>query len=138
MLQAAQEAAKEVYRDSLDKVQTRTNAAKLVEDIEKAIELDMDTFCSQEALDVMRTYYKDEMKYFINAVTKTVIECHLIQPLPKEILSPVLVSKMTENDIKFIAEPPEISQKRSHLKALRVMLKDGLETFREAVSKLDR
>ena len=79
------------------------------------------------------------MKYFINAVTKTVIERHLIQPLPKKILSPVLVSKITENDIKFIAaEPPEISQKRSRLKARRVMLKDGLETFREAVSRLDR
>ncbi|KAH8710107.1 hypothetical protein GQ44DRAFT_776767 [Phaeosphaeriaceae sp. PMI808] len=80
-----------------------------------AIELDMDIFLSQEALDTERAFYKDEIKYFVNAITKAIIERHLVEPLPDIILSPLVVTQMTEKEIEpVIAELPEITQQRLH------------------------
>jgi hypothetical protein len=112
---------------------------KLTEAMNKAIELDMDVFSCQEALDTERAFYKDEMKYFVNAVTKAVIERHLVEPLPEIILSPLVVTQMTEKEIEFVAaEPPEITQQRLHLESRKDMLEKGLETFREAMGGLRR
>ncbi|CAG5158133.1 uncharacterized protein ALTATR162_LOCUS4999 [Alternaria atra] len=112
---------------------------KLTEAMNKAIELDMDVFSSSEALDTERAFYKDEMKYFVNAVTKAVIERHLVEPLPEIILSPLVVTQMTEKEIEFVAaEPPEITQQRLHLDSRKNMLEKGLETFREAMGGLKR
>ncbi|KAH9875346.1 hypothetical protein J1614_004838 [Plenodomus biglobosus] len=105
----------------------------------KAIEQDMDAFSSTEALDIQRAYYKDEMKYFVNAVTKAVIERHLVEPLPDIILSPLVVTGMTDKEIEFVAaEPAEITQQRAHLESRKAMLEKGLETFREAMGGLKR
>jgi hypothetical protein len=107
--------------------------------MEAAIELNMDTFSSQEALDMERAYYKDEIKYFVNAVAKAIIERHLVEPLPEMILSPLVVTQMTEKEVEFVAaEPPEIMQQRSHLESPKIMLQNGLETFREAMGGLRR
>lgn len=103
------------------------------------IERDMDTFSSAEALDTQRAYYKDELKYFVNAIAKAIIERHLVEPLPDIILSPVAVTQMSEAEIHFVAaEPPEVTQQREHLENRRVMLENGLETFREAMGGLKR
>jgi hypothetical protein len=76
-----------------------------------SIEQDMDVFSSEEALDNQRAYYKDEQKYFVNAICKAVVERHLVDPLPSIILSPLVVANMTEKEIEFVAaEPPEITQ----------------------------
>jgi len=79
------------------------------------------------------------MKYFVNAVAKAVIERHLVEPLPDIILSPLVVTDMTETEIQFVAaEPVEITQQRAFLEARRAMLEKGLETFREAMGGLKR
>ena len=53
------------------------------------------------------------MKYFVNAVCKAVVERHLVEPLPDVILSPLVVTQMTEKEIDFVAaEPPEVTQQR--------------------------
>ena len=104
--------------DRNDDLCTHVDPDKLTEAMEKAIELDMDVFSSQEALDTERAFYKDEMKYFVHAVTKAVIERHLVEPLPDVILSPLVVTQMTEKEIEFVAaEPPEITQQRLHLES---------------------
>jgi hypothetical protein len=118
---------------------THIDTDKLTEAMEKAIELDMDVFSSQEALDIERAYYKDEIKYFVNAVAKAIIERHLVEPLPDIILSPLVVTQMTDTEIEFVAaEPPEITQQRSHLESRKTMLERGLDTFREAMGGLKR
>lgn len=79
------------------------------------------------------------MKYFINAVAKQVIERHLVEPLPEIILSPVIVSQFTDQEVSFVAaEPPEITQQRTFLEARKVMLEKGMDTFREAMGGLKR
>jgi hypothetical protein len=125
--------------DSNDNIRTYLDPGELSEAMNKAIEPDMDVFSSQEALDTERAFYKDEMKYFVNAVTKAVIERHLVEPLPEIILSPLVVTQMTEKEIEFVAaEPPEITQQRLHLHSRKNMLEKGLETFREAMGGLKR
>jgi CRISPR/Cas system-associated protein Csm6 len=80
---------------------------------------------------------QDELKYFVNAVTKQVIERHLVEPLPEIILSPVVVNNLTDNEVKYIAEePPEITQQRNFLDARLETLEHGMDTFREAMGGL--
>jgi hypothetical protein len=123
--------------DCEDKLQKYVDPGKLTEAMYKAMELDMDVFSGQEALDIERVFYKDEMKYFFNAVTKAVIERHLAKPLPDIILSPLVVTQMTEKEIEFVAaEPPETTQQRLHLESKQSMLEKGLETFRKAMCGL--
>lgn len=82
---------------------------------------------------------QDELKYFVNAIAKTVIERHLVEPLPDIILSPLVVTEMTEKEVEFVAaEPPEITQQRTFLESRKTMLEKGLETFREAMGGLKR
>lgn len=96
--------------------------------MERAIELDMYAFSSQEPLDIERAYYKDEIKYFVNAVAKAVIERHLVEPLPDMILSPLVVTQMTEKEIEFVdPESPETTQQRAHLESRKLMLEKGLK-----------
>lgn len=135
----ASKASEVCVYDSDDNVETHIDPHKLAEAMERAIELDMDAFSSQEALDIERAYYKDEIKYFVNAVTKAVIERHLVEPLPDMILSPLFVTQMTEKEIGFVAaESPETTQQRAHLKSRKLMLEKGLETFRDAMGGLKR
>ncbi|KAF2628857.1 hypothetical protein BU25DRAFT_466787 [Macroventuria anomochaeta] len=118
---------------------TYNDPTKFQEAINKAIEQNMDTFSSQEALDTQRAYYKDEIKYFINTVAKAVIERHLVEPLPDIILSPVHVTDMSDEEIRYIAaEPIEITQQREYLENRKAMLEKGLDTFREAMGGLKR
>ncbi|KAF1925405.1 GTP-binding protein [Didymella exigua CBS 183.55] len=118
---------------------TYADKDKLQDALNNAIEKDMDRFSAQEALDTQRAYYKDELKYFVNAVAKAVIERHLVEPLPDLILSPVTVTQMSDQEVEFVAaEPPEITQQRAHLESRRVMLEKGLDTFREAMGGLKR
>jgi hypothetical protein len=135
----ASEVSQVTMYDRNNNLHINVDPGKLTEAMNKAIELDMDVFSCQEALDTERAFYKDEMKYFVNAVTKTVIERHLVEPLPEIILSPLVVTQMTEKEIEFVAaEPPEITQQRLHLESRKNMLEKGLETFREAMGELKR
>ncbi|KAH7090390.1 dynamin family protein-like protein [Paraphoma chrysanthemicola] len=125
------------FHDRNGNWQTKVDPVRLKEAFDKAIELDMDVFSSQEALDTQRAYYKDELKYFVNAIAKAVIERHLVEPLPDIILSPLVVQGMSDKEIEFVAaEPAEVTQQRSFLEARKTMLERGLETFREAMGGL--
>lgn len=139
LTKTAQEGAATTLRDCNGHYRETIDPAKLEEAMNNSIERDMDAFSSAEALDTQRAYYKDELKYFVNAVAKAIIERHLVEPLPEMILNPVTVTQMSEAEIEFVAaEPPEITQQREHLENRRVMLEKGLETFREAMGGLKR
>ncbi|KAJ6199967.1 Dynamin family protein [Bipolaris maydis] len=128
-----------IYHRNDENVYTYLNPSKLTEAMEKAIELNMDVFSSQEALDTKRAFYKDKIKYFVNTITKAVIKRHLVAPLPKIILSPIVVTQITEKEVEFIAtKSSEITQQRLYLESRKSMLEKGLETFREAMGGLKR
>tara|TARA_R110002003_G_scaffold2979_1_gene24737 strand:+ start:991 stop:1230 length:240 start_codon:yes stop_codon:yes gene_type:complete len=79
------------------------------------------------------------LKYFTNAVAKQVIERYLVQPLPDIVLSPVVVTQLTDEEVEFIAaEPAEITQQRGFLEARKDMLENGMATFSEAMGGLRR
>ncbi|KAH5305099.1 hypothetical protein HBI23_182960 [Parastagonospora nodorum] len=104
------------------------------QEIEKAIERDMETYAAKEALDCQNAIYKDKMKYFVTAVTDQVIERCMIVPLPSKILDPLAVAAMTDEEVAFIAaEPPETSAQRAFLEQRKQMLEKGKEIFREAM-----
>ncbi|ORY18850.1 P-loop containing nucleoside triphosphate hydrolase protein [Clohesyomyces aquaticus] len=112
---------------------------KLREAMAESIEQNMENFSAEEALDNMRAYYKDEMKYFINCVVKQVVERHLVEPLPDIILSPVVVTGFTDTEVEYIAaEPPETTQQRNYLESRRALLEDGMNTFRQTIGGLKR
>ncbi|OAL42618.1 GTP-binding protein [Pyrenochaeta sp. DS3sAY3a] len=75
---------------------THYDPVKMEKAMAESIEQNMDKFSSEEALDNQRAYYRDESKYFINAVAKQVIERHLVEPLPDVILSPLVVTQFTD------------------------------------------
>ncbi|KAF2017208.1 dynamin family protein-like protein [Aaosphaeria arxii CBS 175.79] len=103
------------------------------------IEQDMDKFAAEEALNNQEAYYKDELKYFVHAVTKQVIERHLINPLPESILSPLVVAKMTDNEVSYIAaESKESIAQRTHLEEKKRMLENGLGHFYEVMGGFKR
>ncbi|RMZ71036.1 dynamin family [Pyrenophora seminiperda CCB06] len=134
--QSLMESASKVAGSIVDSV-IHVTPDDLASQLNKAIEPDMDVFSSQEALDTQRAYYKDELKYFVNAVAKTVVERHLVAPLPDIILSPLVVTEMTDKQVEYVAaEPAEVSQQRSHLESKKFMLEKGLDTFREAMGGL--
>jgi hypothetical protein len=139
MAKTASMASETSIQDRSGNYRTHIDRDTLLAQMEKKIEPDMDVFSSQEALDTQRAYYKDELKYFVNAIAKAVIERHLVEPLPDIILSPLVVTEMTEKQIEYVAaEPPEITQQRAHLESRKAMLEKGLETFREAMGGLKR
>ncbi|TKA36176.1 hypothetical protein B0A54_12806 [Friedmanniomyces endolithicus] len=98
------------------------------------LEHDMDKTSAEDALDSQQAYYKEEVKYFISAVTKQVIERHLMRDLTADTLSPMLVGDMTDDDVAFIAaEPEETVRLRSNLETRKTMLEKGQETFKSAL-----
>ncbi|KAF2272877.1 putative dynamin GTPase [Westerdykella ornata] len=112
---------------------------KLEEAFGRSIEQNMDRFSAEEALDNQQVYYKDERMYFINAVVKTVIERHLVEPLPDIILSPLVITQMTDKEVERVAaEAKETTARRNYLEQRKQMLEQGIETFRDAVCGLQR
>lgn len=139
MTGSASEASTTTVKDQSGTACTYIEIDKLAAQMDMLMEFDMDVFASKEALDTQHAYYQDEMKYFVNAITKAVIERHLVEPLPDVILSPLVVTEMSDKEVEYVAaEPPETTQQRGHLEARRAMLEKGLATFREAMGELRR
>jgi hypothetical protein len=79
------------------------------------------------------------MKYFVHAVTEQVIERCMIKTLPDKILSPIVVSAMTDEEVAYVAaEPPETVAQRAFLEERKKMLQKGLEIFQEAIGGVKR
>ena len=77
------------------------------------------------------------MKYFISVVTKQVIERHLIDPLPTSIISPPIMTSLTDTEVNLMAAEPEtIARRRKHLEDRKQTLENGKETFRKAIGGL--
>ncbi|PSN64092.1 hypothetical protein BS50DRAFT_576709 [Corynespora cassiicola Philippines] len=75
----------------------------------------------------------DEMKYFVDVVTRQVIERQLLAPL-SDTLSPRSVAGYTDEKVQNLAsEPLEVRQLRAHLESKRRMLEEGAEAFHAAV-----
>ena len=110
------------------------------EKVRNYVEQEMEHFSAREALESLIACYKvgivgfakhsyintstqDEWKYFIGVVTKQVIERHLVETLPSEILSPMIISGLTDDEVKQIAtEPASVNRQRTSLEARRVVL----------------
>ena len=79
-------------------------------------------------------YFQEEVKYFISAVTKQVVERHLMRDLAADTISPALIGDMTDEEIAFVAaEPEETTRLRSNLETRKAMLEKGQETFKSAL-----
>ncbi|KAI7219756.1 hypothetical protein KC333_g2798 [Hortaea werneckii] len=98
------------------------------------LEPDMDKTSAEDALDCQQAYYKEEVKYFISAITKQVIERYLLRDLANDTLSPMLVGEMSDDEVSLIAaEAEEITRMRSNLEARKSTLENGQQTFRSAL-----
>jgi hypothetical protein len=123
-----------VSNEETETVETYIDPEKLEMDLEGGIEQDMDRFSAEDALDSQLAYYKDELKYFIDCVTKQVVERHLVDTLSESIFSPRSIAGMSDEQIRMLAmEATEVSSSRERLEARAVVLEKGLKIFREAM-----
>jgi hypothetical protein len=105
----------------------------------KAVERNMMTFAAEEALESQNAYYQDKLKYFIHAITCQVIERCMVDPLPTKLLSPMVVTAMSDEQVGFIAgEPPETIAQRAFLEDKKKMLENGFDIFRDAMGGVKR
>jgi hypothetical protein len=76
------------------------------------------------------------MKFFIAAVTKHIIERHLMRPLPT-IISSRILALLTEEEVQFIAtEDDDVKQMREHLEDRQEILLNGQAAFRKALGQI--
>jgi hypothetical protein len=121
-------------KEGTDTVDTYIDPKKLDDDIEGGIEQDMDRFSAEDALDSQLAYYKDELKYFIDCVTKQVVERHLVDTLGESVFSPRSIAGMSDEQIRMLAmEASDVSSNRERLENRRVVLEKGLKIFKEAM-----
>ena len=80
---------------------------------------------------------QDETKYFINAVTKQVVERHLVATLTTSVLSPMVVLELSDDEVSYIAaEPADVTRQRDFLDDRIKMLKEAKSAFRTAMTEL--
>jgi len=111
-------------------------------------ENNMETFSAEDALLCQMAYYKvnilfifsriftnihkDESKYFVNCVTKQVIERCLIKELATDIVSAIKFGDMDDKQVSNLArEANDIMQERERLTRKKEMLEEGQEAFRK-------
>ncbi|KAF1994371.1 hypothetical protein P154DRAFT_32097 [Amniculicola lignicola CBS 123094] len=144
-----QDQRKSLYADAMLKVvdsvvETRTHfgapsppfidPGRLKSGVKSHLEQNMDRFSAEEALDYQQAFYKDELKYFIDCVSKQVVERHLVDPLPSTMLAPRIIAGMTDEQIAhFAAEAPEVARNREYLEERKTVLERGLKIFRETM-----
>jgi hypothetical protein len=98
------------------------------------IKQNMDKFSAEDALDTQIANYADELKYFINCVSKHVIERHLVHTLGEKVLSPRVIAGLMDQQIALsTAEAPEMSRNRERLEGRNMLLEKGLKVFKEAL-----
>ncbi|KAF2091553.1 hypothetical protein K490DRAFT_70374 [Saccharata proteae CBS 121410] len=102
-----------------------------------SLDPDMDRFSAQDALDCQIAYYKDELKYFIAAVTKRVVERYLIHNLAEDTISPMMLEDMTDDEVKLVASEPEsTAMERRYLLNTLQSLEAGKNAFKNAIGLL--
>jgi len=74
------------------------------------------------------------VQYFIAAVTKQVIERHMLDDLASQTLSPLIINDMDENEVSMVAaEDESITAQREHLEREKAILESGQDAFRKAL-----
>lgn len=107
---------------------------KLSSKIDSGLQLNMEKFGAEEALDTQIAYYADELKYFINCVSKQVIERHLVDTLNWNVLSPRVIAGLSNQQIALLtAEAPDVARNRDRLESKKQVLDKGLKIFKEAL-----
>ncbi|TKA23457.1 hypothetical protein B0A50_07484 [Salinomyces thailandicus] len=102
--------------------------------VDTLLEPDMDKTSSVDALDCQEAYYQEEVKYFISAITKQVIERCLLRALVADTLSPMLVGEMSDDEVGLVAaEAEEVTRMRANLEARKSTLENGQQTFESAL-----
>jgi hypothetical protein len=120
--------------DEGDNHETLISPDILNEKMHAGIEQNMDKFSAEDALDTQIAYYADELKYFINCVSKQVVERHLVDTLSWNVLSPKVIAGLTEQQVALLtAEKPEVARNRDRLEGRREVLEKGLKIFKEAL-----
>lgn len=80
---------------------------------------------------------QEEVKYFIGAVTKQIVERHLLRDLAADTISPMIINDMTDDEVAIVAaEPEETTRMRDNLEARKAMLEKGQATFKSALGLL--
>lgn len=119
----------------LGQVVKENDMNKAIENLNNAlVQADMDEFAAGDALISQMAYYKDELKYFVNAVTKQVIERCLIANLANDIISSFEFGEMNDQQLAALAgEPHNVVQERDRLKAKKDTLEAGQKAFKDAL-----
>ena len=80
---------------------------------------------------------QEEVKYFIAAVTKQIIERYLLRDLAADTVSPFLIGAMKDEEVAYIAaEPDETTRLRGNLETRKETLEKGQATFKSALGLL--
>ncbi|KAK2738651.1 hypothetical protein FQN57_006969 [Myotisia sp. PD_48] len=112
---------------------TYLKPAALSQLLDRPIEQNMDNFSAQQALDAHDSFYKAELKYFIDVVVKQVIERHLIAPRA-DVFSPKVLARYSDEEIHRLAfETSETAKKREQLETKHKILEQGQEAFSRVV-----
>jgi hypothetical protein len=120
--------------DDGNRLETYIDPKKLEGEMHSGIGKNMDKFSAEDALDTQIAYYSDELTYFINCVSKQVIERHLVDTLSWNVLSPRAIAGLTDQQVALLtAEAPDISRNREKLEGRRYILEKGLKIFKEAL-----
>jgi hypothetical protein len=107
---------------------------KLDAHMHAGIEQNMDRLGAENALDTQRAYYADELKYFVNCVSKQVVERHLVDTLCWSVLSPRVIAGLSDTQVALLtAEAPEGARGRERWAGRRLVLEKGLAVFKEAM-----
>lgn len=91
---------------------------------------DMDRFVAEDTLDQVVACYYTVLSYFIDAVTKQVIEREVVKKIP-DVLSTQWVSGLDDDGLLALADEPErVRNERKQLEQTVKRMEFGLEAFR--------
>ncbi|KAK5653198.1 hypothetical protein OQA88_9096 [Cercophora sp. LCS_1] len=109
------------------------NMEQLVRSLLSSSEGNIDKWAAQEALDCLNAYYKVALKRFIDDIAVEVIEEKLVSEL-SNILSPVSVFKMANDQVTRVAGESEDSRAKRHQLSRQIeVLRNGLDVCKNFV-----
>ncbi|KAK0261937.1 hypothetical protein LTR35_017791 [Friedmanniomyces endolithicus] len=112
------------------------DVAAAIDHFQGQVDLDMQRYSCEEALDCLLSMYKEQRKTFVANVTAQVIERHMVRGLDK-IFSPLDINNLSDEDIlKVTSEPASVRRKRDFLTDRQQKLRSGKEIFRDIMGRI--